>query len=189
MLRMREPTVNAFADCIAAASKYRETKQWIDLTRTLISHGDGSVLEHADNRLHYSIQREIMTNLENALPTEWSQGMQSELGKIFALTIQLFRLLHTQRASFRVDMMQAGPLSGNGQPFLPEAMEDVGIDRQECVVGMGIFPGVSKWGDEHGENVRPSGTSTGHPVLTCAVQAENMTVLSRARGVAQKRLQ
>ena len=68
-----------------------ETKQWVDITRKLLAQSDEDILEQADNRMYYVTLQEIMTNLQQALPIDWTPDMQGELGKIIVESIQLFR--------------------------------------------------------------------------------------------------
>lgn len=130
------------------------------MTRQLLAQRDAAALEQADKRMLYSIIREILSNLQDALPVVFTVRMQEDLGKVVRSSMELAQLLHHQAAKFRVGMIRARSTDGRPTPFDSNQMEDVsgameGGD-QGWEVQMTVFPGVFKWGDERGENVRLS---------------------------------
>lgn len=148
-----------FADH-CTANQYPETKQWIDTTRKLIARHNAKVLEQADTRMHYETLGEIMSIFEKAAPIDWNTDVQAALSKIIASALELFQVLHKQAAIFQVAMLCATGADGNPSPFKPSWMEDIGNEMEDggknWSVGIVLFPVILKWGDERGENVRPS---------------------------------
>lgn len=141
----------------AVAGDYPETKQWIDITRKLLDRHDEGILDQAESRMHNEIMFEIHRALENAATIPWTEEVQAALSKIITSTIQLFRLLHRQAARFQVRMVDAITLGGKGNRYNSAYMEDLGNemedDEADWEVGIAVFPGIFKWGDERGENV------------------------------------
>lgn len=126
------------------------------MTRKVLTQTDGKAMEQAQTRLLNDTLLEIMNNLQYAVPREWSQDAQVELSNVIASAIELYRLLHSQAARFRVVLHQVGVHDGRGYPFDHNMMEDLGNDLEEGqngIVGMAVFPIIMKWGDERGENV------------------------------------
>lgn len=105
----------------------------------------------------YATLEDIMHNLEKAAPIQWTMTMQQQLGKIVVAAIELSHLLQRQAARFEVRMAGGASVNRTGIPFDHQHAEDLGDGMEEVqsalIIGMAVFPGIFKWGDERGENV------------------------------------
>lgn len=153
----------------SVAGKHPETKRWVNATRALISRDDPGALEQADNHMLYDTMRMIMQDLEKAAPISWTENVQTALGKIIAATIELFRLLQSQNADFHIGFARVTNTEGHHRRYSPSWTEDIDNEMegggQNFVVGLSVFPGIFKCGDERGENVRSAQLS----ILCCSI--------------------
>lgn len=143
-----------------AASERADSKPWLEATRKLIETCEPGLLNDADENLCRHMVIETNGALAKAMNIDFNYEAEKELARVFALGLDVFRLLHRQQAMFYVAMAPAYVQDEEIKLFNPEVMEDVrNLSDADALAGhlinVSVFPLVHKMGDERGDNVSP----------------------------------
>lgn len=143
---------------------------WLETTRQLISRADEEALRHSDQAL----VNKMVSDFRRCLPGLLAGGNGGEaagrLKKNFATVQDFFRILLRQKARFTLTMPSLNAIV----KFDPLHMEvaDVGEEDDELVgrqIGLSVFPGIYKFGNEDGQHVSHHTSDTDRCSLTESV--------------------
>ncbi|RMZ09540.1 hypothetical protein D0864_01495 [Hortaea werneckii] len=146
-------------------------KEWLERTRKLLFQMDREALHQADKDLETSAIQLLAKDLGDCIAVDWNAS-EATLRKILGSAAELFRALHSSKATF--DLETAPVRDGVDMAvFDMDKMTSVNSAEEEAAligrpIEVSVFPGIFKYGDEHGQN------------------AEQMTVVCKARVVPQQ---
>ena len=119
------------------------------MTRKLLEETKHDALDESDKQLVHEQVRSVYSILRNAVSTEWTSQVRSDLAKIFRDAQEFYRIVYMQQSHIEVAMPYA--IGGDGAPvaFDPKRMEAVDAEEDESAlagkpVEVTVFPAVYK---------------------------------------------
>lgn len=131
-------------------------KDWLERTRKLLLQMDGEALQQADKGFETCAIEVVAKRLGDCIAVDWNAS-EATLRKILSSAAELFRALHSSKATFDLEM--AAVRDGVDMAvFDIDNMTSVNSAEEETAligrpIEISVFPGIYKYGDEHGQNV------------------------------------
>jgi hypothetical protein len=157
----RSPDLAGRTETIHAEDSFsQETKEWLVLTGKLLQADDASSFEEAQAKLVEKMTVNVSNILRPAIqpPSVWPKKVDKRLRKIFKTAFEFFRILHQQRASFEVRLIEASK-DKRDTCFNALSMDDI-VPGEEDVEGehveISVFPGLYKIANDDDTTVSTS---------------------------------
>ncbi|KAI7081266.1 hypothetical protein KC356_g9233 [Hortaea werneckii] len=154
----------------SASGDQTDVKDWLERTRKLLLQMDRKALQQSDKALESRAIEVLKKRLGRCIAVDWNAS-EASLRKAFTSATELFRVLHSSKATFYLEMTSVHD-GVDMAVYDFDRMTSVNSAEEEAAligrpIEVSVFPGIWKYGDELGQN------------------ADQMTVMCKARVISQ----